>query len=222
RVAADMLLVATGRRPHVNGMNLEAAGVKYTPRGIQVDENLRTSQEHIYAAGDVTGGMQFTHYAGFQGSIAARNALLPGSSKGTTEVLPWTTFTEPEIAHVGLTEPMAEEKLGKGNFEARIFSMEEGDRAQAEDDMDGFVKIIHQDGKLLGVTVVSKRAGETINEYAMVMQNGGGVGDLSNTIHSYPTYGQISANFASKMKVERLLNSTGFKVYTKVRDTFGL
>ncbi len=216
QVEAEMLLIAVGRVPNVNSLDLDKASVTYTARGIQVDDNLRTTQEHIFAAGDVVGGPQFTHYAGFQGSIAARNALLPGTSKGVTNVLPWTTFTEPEAAHVGLTEAQAKQQYGS-DFQVRLFDMEEGDRAQAEDDYHGFVKIVYRNGKLLGATVVSKRAGEMINEYAIALQNGWGVGDLANTIHSYPTYGQIAANFASKMKVEALLNGVGGKVWNVAR-----
>lgn len=216
RIAADMLLLAVGRAPNVQSLDLDKAGVTYTERGVEVDENLRTSQEHIFAAGDIVGGPQFTHYAGFQGSIAARNALLPGSSKGVTNVLPWTTFTEPEAAHVGLTEKEARAKYGD-DFGIKMFDMADGDRSQAEDDRDGFIKLIHRNGKLLGATVVSKRAGEMINEYSIAIQHGWGVGDIANTIHPYPTYGQIVANLSSQMKVEALLNGVGGKVWNVAR-----
>ena len=103
-LVGDALLLATGRRPTVTGLDLDKAGVLYSEQGIQVDDNLRTSQQHIYAAGDCTGGLQFTHYAGWQAVMAVRNALLPGASKGVTEQVPWTTFTDPEVAHIGLTE----------------------------------------------------------------------------------------------------------------------
>ena len=104
RFAGDRLLVATGRRPDVEGLDLERAGVAYDERGVRADHNLKTSQSHIYAAGDVTGSFQFTHYAGWQGYAAARNALLPGSARGLAETVPWAVFTEPELAQVGLTE----------------------------------------------------------------------------------------------------------------------
>jgi pyruvate/2-oxoglutarate dehydrogenase complex dihydrolipoamide dehydrogenase (E3) component len=110
-IVCDGVLVAVGRRPNVDGLGLEKAGVKYGKQGIQVDRNLRTSQPHIYAAGDCLGGFQFSHYAGWQGFIAVRNALLPGSSKGITDQVPWTTFTDPEVAHVGMTEDQARQKL---------------------------------------------------------------------------------------------------------------
>jgi pyruvate/2-oxoglutarate dehydrogenase complex dihydrolipoamide dehydrogenase (E3) component len=211
-VAGDMLLVAVGRVPNVYSLDMDKAGVEFTNRGIKADDNLRTTAEHIYAAGDILGGPQFTHYAGFQGSIAARNALLPGASKGVTDVLPWTTFTEPEAAHVGLTEKQARERYGS-DIQIKHFDLKNGDRSQAEHDLEGFIKIVHRNGKLLGATVVANRAGEMINEYAIALQNGWGVGDLSNTIHVYPTYGQIVAAVSSKMKVEQLLNGIGGKVF---------
>ena len=211
-VTGDMLLVAVGRVPNVYSLDMDKAGVGFTNRGIKADDNLRTTAEHIYAAGDILGGPQFTHYAGFQGSIAARNALLPGASKGVTDVLPWTTFTEPEAAHVGLTEQQARERYGD-DVQIKHFDLKNGDRSQAEHDIEGFIKIVHRNGKLLGATVVANRAGEMINEYAIALQNGWGVGDLSNTIHVYPTYGQIVAAVSSKMKVEQLLNGIGGKVF---------
>jgi len=98
-LAGDCLLVAVGRRPNVEGLALERAGVAYSPRGIEVDEHLRTSQRHVYAAGDCIGSYQFTHYAGWQAAMAVRNALLPGATKGIRDMVPWTTFTDPEVAH---------------------------------------------------------------------------------------------------------------------------
>jgi pyruvate/2-oxoglutarate dehydrogenase complex dihydrolipoamide dehydrogenase (E3) component len=109
-LAGDALLITSGRRPTVTGLDLEKAGVLYSEQGIQVDDNLRTSQRHIYAAGDCTGGLQFTHYAGWQATLATRNVLLPGASKGVTDQVPWTTFTDPEVAHVGMTETQARDK----------------------------------------------------------------------------------------------------------------
>lgn len=210
-IQGDMLLIAVGRVPNVYSLDMEAAGIEYTRRGIKVDDTLRTTVPHIYAAGDIIGGPQFTHYAGFQGAVAARNALLPGGTKGFTDILPWTTFTEPEAAHVGLTEVQAHKQFGD-DFQVKHFDIKDGDRPQTENDVDGFIKIVHRNGKLLGATVVANRAGEMINEYAIALQNGWGVGDLSNTIHVYPTYGQTVAAVSSKMKVEQLLSGFGGQV----------
>jgi pyruvate/2-oxoglutarate dehydrogenase complex dihydrolipoamide dehydrogenase (E3) component len=215
-LSGDMLLVAVGRVPNVSSLNLETAGVQFTKHGIQADDNLRTTADHIYAAGDILGGPQFTHYAGFQGYVAARNALLPGASKGIKEVIPWTTFTEPEVAHVGKTEAQARDVYGDA-VQVKHFDLKDGDRSQAENDIDGFIKIVHHNGKLLGATVVANRAGEMINEYTIALTNGWGVGDLSNSMHVYPTYGQIIESVSSKMKVEQLLNGIGGQVLKVAR-----
>lgn len=215
-ITADMLLVAVGRVPNVASLAMEQAGVTYTARGVQTDDTLRTTADHIYAAGDIIGGPQFTHYAGFQGYVAARNALLPGASKGVTEILPWATFTEPEAAHVGLTEAQARERHGD-EVGVKHFDLVNGDRSQAEHDLDGFIKVVHRNGKLLGATVVANRAGEMINEYTIALSNGWSVGAISNSMHVYPTYGQIVENVSSKMKVEQLLNGVGGKVLEVAR-----
>ncbi|HSR35398.1 MAG TPA: FAD-dependent oxidoreductase, partial [Anaerolineae bacterium] len=153
-LASDALLVATGRRPNVNGLDLEKAGVTYSAEGIQVDDKLRTSQPHIYAAGDCIGSHQFTHYAGWQAAMAVRNALLPGTSKGVTEQVPWTTFTEPEVAHAGLTEAQAREKFGDDVLTCD-WPMAKVDRARSEGDTAGFLKLVHlKNGTLLGTTIV--------------------------------------------------------------------
>src|SRR5207253_8235145 len=127
----DMLLVAVGRRPTVLGLDLKKAGVKYSDKGILVDDQLRTNVKHIYAAGDVIGGYQFTHFAAWQAFQAVRNALLPGHSSGFTEVVPWVTFTDPEVAHVGLTEDEARTKFS-GKFQVRQWEMSHTDRAVCE------------------------------------------------------------------------------------------
>src|SRR5260370_17341883 len=107
QLEADTLLVATGRRPRTAALDLERAGVEVYEGAIRVDKNLRTSNPHVFAAGDVTGGFQFTHYAGWQGYVAARNALLPGAQEGVRSSVPWAVFTDPELAQAGLSEPAA-------------------------------------------------------------------------------------------------------------------
>lgn len=204
-VVTDVVLVAVGRRPNVNGLDLDIAGVRYDDSGIQVDERLRTSQPHIYAAGDCAGGYQFTHYAGWQGFMAVRNALLPGSKKAVTERVPWTTFTDPEVAHVGLTKAQALEKFGDTVMTCD-WPMAQVDRARSEGDTDGFLKIVHKrDGTLLGTTIVAARAGEMIHEWAITLDRGMKVGDLANSIHVYPTYSTASMQAAAHIRVEQLL-----------------
>ena len=211
-VVTDALLVAVGRRPNVNGLDLDSAGVRYDDGGVQVDERLRTSQAHIYAAGDCAGGYQFTHYAGWQGFMAVRNAFLPGSKKAVTERVPWTTFTDPEVAHVGLTKAQARERFGESVMTCD-WPMAQVDRARSEGDTDGFLKIVHKrDGTLLGVTIVAARAGEMIHEWTIALDRGMKVGDLANTIHVYPTYSTASMQAAAHIRVEQLMTGRSGRV----------
>ncbi|MBA7649026.1 Mercuric reductase [subsurface metagenome] len=204
-LVCDALLVAVGRRPSVESLDLEKVGVKYNKQGIQVDSHLRTNQSHIYAAGDCLGGFQFSHYAGWQGFIAVRNALLPGSSNGLTSQVPWTTFTNPEIAHVGMTEEQAQEKLGDEAI-TNVWPMKRVDRALNEAEETGFLKLIYRkDRKLLGVTIVAAEAGEMINEWVVVMKHGFKVDELAGVIHVYPTYATASMQASAAVLVKRLL-----------------
>lgn len=200
---ADALLVAVGRRPNVAGLDLEKAGVVYTARGIEVDDQLRTSQKHIYAVGDCLGGFQFTHYADWQGRTAVRNALLPGASKGVRAWVPWTTFTEPEVAHAGLTESQARERYGSGVVTSMV-PLARIDRPRTESDTEGFIKIVQRKGKVLGVTIVSGKAGESIQEWIHVLEGHLSVQDIATTIHVYPTYGQMNVWGSGQVLEKRL------------------
>ncbi len=203
----DMLLVAVGRTPVVTGLDLEKAGVTYSSKGIQVNNKLRTTAKHIYAAGDCVGGHQFTHFAGWQGFKAVRNALLPGSSSGFDEWVPRTTFTDPEVAHVGLTEAQAREKHGTSVRVAR-WAMDRTDRAMVDNDPDGFIKVIHQkDGTLLGATIVAGRAGEAVTEFVQALKQNLKMRDLSGAIHVYPTYSTPVQRLAGDVALEDFLTS---------------
>lgn len=205
-LVGDSLLIATGRRPNVEGLDLEKAGVIYSAKGIQVDDNLRTSQRHIYAAGDCVGGYQFTHYAGWQGFMAVRNALLPGASKAVTNFVPWTTFTDPEVAHVGLTEAQARKSYGDSVL-TREWSMDKVDRAKTEKGNIGFNKLVYKkNGSLLGATIVSKRAGEAIHEWILALDHGLTINDIANSIHIYPTYSTANMQLAADVSVARLMS----------------
>ncbi len=212
QVVGDALLLAAGRRPNVDDLDLDKAGVAYSAKGIQVDDHLHASRRHIYAAGDCTGSHQFTHYAGWQAFLAVRNALLPGASKGVTDLVPWTTFTDPEVAHVGLTEGQARARFGDKVMICE-WPMERVDRARAEGDTAGFVKLVHkQDGTLLGTTIVAGRGGEMIHEWIVALDRGLKVGDLANAIHVYPTYSTASMQAAAAVRVEQLLSGTSGRV----------
>lgn len=211
-MVGDALLIAAGRRPNMTNLDLEKAGVTYSAQGIQVDDNLRTSQGHIYAAGDCTGGPQFTHYAGWQAFMATRNALLPGSARGVTDQIPWTTFTDPEVAHIGLTEEQARAKLGDDVLTCD-WPMERVDRACTEGDVAGFIKLVHKkNGDLLGATVVAGRAGEMIHEWIVALNQGLKVGDLAGVIHIYPTYSTASMQAAAAIRVGQMLSGTSGQV----------
>jgi pyruvate/2-oxoglutarate dehydrogenase complex dihydrolipoamide dehydrogenase (E3) component len=205
-IRGDMLLAACGRTPRVFELDLANAGVRYSEEGIPVDDRLRTNVKHIYAAGDVLGGYQFTHLAGWQAFQAARNALFPGHDSGFTEVLPRVTFTDPEIAQVGLTEEQARGKFGDA-IKVRIWEMKQTDRAICEGDEEGFVKVIERDnGTLLGATVVAARAGETIMEFALALKHGWKAADLASVIHPYPTYSTAIQQLTADMAIENLLS----------------
>jgi pyruvate/2-oxoglutarate dehydrogenase complex dihydrolipoamide dehydrogenase (E3) component len=209
----DMLLVAVGRTPNVEGLGLDKAGVAYGRDGIHVNQHLQTNVPHIYAAGDCTPGPRLTHYAGFQASNAALNTLIPGINyfKGETDVFPWCTFTDPEVAQVGLTEEAARQQHGD-KVKVFHFSLEEGDRAVAENASEGFIKLVYTGrSKLLGATVVAPRAGEMIQEltHAMTLHS---LSDLTSTIHAYPTYSDIVKKAVSRMTIDELFKGTSGKL----------
>jgi pyruvate/2-oxoglutarate dehydrogenase complex dihydrolipoamide dehydrogenase (E3) component len=185
----DKLLLALGRRPNVAGLGLEQAGVRCdTKRGIAIDAYLRTSVPHIFACGDVTGPYQFTHAAGFQAAVAVRNALFPRlKGKAHLEPIPWTTFTDPEVARVGQTE--AEARRAHGTVLVLRADFAHADRAQAEGQTAGFVKLIVTPwrGRILGGHIVGPQAGELIQEVTLAMRRGLSVRVLADTIHVYPT-----------------------------------
>lgn len=210
----DRVLVAVGRVPNTSGLDLEKAGVSYSKKGIATDAKLRTNVKHIYAAGDVIGGLQFTHLAGWQAFQAVRNALLPGASPGKPELVPWVTFTDPEVAQAGLLEDAARKQYGAIKVVKR--GLDKIDRAVCEDDRDGFLKLVlRADGTLLGATIVAARAGEMISELAVAIDRGWKIWDLARTIHPYPTYSTAlmqaaadAVNDASWMKWVRRFAAT--------------
>ncbi len=194
-IVADEILVATGRRPNLENLNLEAAGVKFDEHRIITDEYLRTAQKHIFAAGDITGHYQFTHTAAYEASVVVRNAFLffPLMQKLDFRVIPWTTFIDPEVARVGLTETEAREKYGEAMCVYRT-EYTENDRAHAEEATQGFVKIICRGRKseIIGAHIVGASAGELIHEIVLAMKQGLSVSDLGSMMHVYPTLSQVT------------------------------
>ncbi len=185
---ADELLLASGRRANVEGLDLAAAGVDYNEQGIKVDAYLQTSRPNILAIGDVIGGYLFTHVAAYQAGIAVRNALLPiGKKKVDYRVVPWCTFTDPEAAHVGLTAAEAQEQHKQ--MRVVTFPWATIDRAQAESETTGFIKLVLAGKKdtIVGAHMVGAHAGELLGEIAMAMQYHLTLNNIFNTIHTYPT-----------------------------------
>ena len=184
---ASQILLAIGRAPNVKDIGLEAAGVDFDPRkGVIVDDRLRTSNKRIFGAGDVASKYQFTHAADFLARTVLRNALFFGRAKASDLVIPWATYTDPEVAHVGLTEAQA--KADGVAYSAIEIELADNDRAVLEAETAGFVKILHdKKGRVLGGTVVASHAGEMIGELVTAVQHGTTLGTLSNVIHPYPT-----------------------------------
>lgn len=204
----DAVLIATGRQPNLEGLTLERAGVTYSSRGIPVDDRLRTNIDHIYAAGDVIGGEQFSHVAGWQAFEATRNALLPGSASGRANPMAWVTFTDPEIAQVGLTEATARARFGRAAQIAR-WDIAQVDRAKCDNDEDGFIKLMTDGkGRLVGATIVASRAGEMSGEMSLAIARGLTMGELSSAVHAYPTYTTALQQMASQVATARWTTST--------------
>ena len=221
QVEADAVLVCVGRRPQVDGLGLDEAKVDYGLGGIQVNKYLRTSRANIYAAGDCTGGYQFTHYAGYQGFMAVRNAFLPFSKRSVLERVPWATFTDPEVAHVGLTEVQARDRHGD-KVKAATWPMDQTDRWLTEGDSPGFLKVVHlPNGSLLGVTIVASRAGEMLQEWTLALDQGLKLSHMAESIHIYPTYSLASQQLASKLRVDQLLSGTMGKFIRKYARMVG-
>ncbi len=196
KITVDEILVAAGRTPNVESLNLEAAGVEVGERGILVNEKLQTTNPRIYACGDVIGGYQFTHVAGYEASIVLKNALFFPVTKANYRVIPWATFTDPELARVGLTEKQAKEQYGDDVYVLKQ-DFSGVDRAQAEAATKGFAKIITRgNGEILGAHLVGASAGELLHEIVLAMSNNLKISALSGIIHIYPTLAEVNSKAA--------------------------
>jgi pyruvate/2-oxoglutarate dehydrogenase complex dihydrolipoamide dehydrogenase (E3) component len=205
---ADEVLVATGRTPNVEGLNLEAAGVKYDKQRIITDGYLRTTAPHIYAAGDVTGHFPFTHMAAYEASVVVRNAFLfwPLTQRADFRVVPWTTFTDPEVARVGLSEREARQQYGERQLRIYRTEFKDNDRAQTEEETEGFVKIICAGRKqqIVGAHIVGPHAGELIHEVVLAMKQRLSVTALGGMVHVYPTLTQVNQRAGLDAILEKL------------------
>ena len=206
-LSADALLIASGRMPNVGSLNLEAAGVKYDKRGVEVNNHMQTSQRHIYAAGDVANRLKFTHTADFTARAVVRNILMPLPilrQKVNCAVVPWCTYTDPEVAHVGLGEKQAM-KEGTG-YDLFVVPLAEVDRAVAESEEEGFAKILTRKGsdEILGAAIVAPHAGDLIHEFVVAMNAGVGLGKIGGMIHAYPTLAELARKAGDKYNKTRL------------------
>jgi mercury(II) reductase len=202
-VEADALLMATGRSANVQGLNLEAAGVDYTRQGVTVNDRCRTSQRHIYAVGDVTGRYQFTHMANHMAKVAMTNALLKFPSTIDADHVPWVTYTDPELAHVGATAEGLDE--AGTSYETYRFPYDKLDRAITEGETNGLIKVhaTSLTGKILGASVLGSRAGELITTFTIAMRNGVTLRNIGDTIHPYPAWGEGVRRVADQWFVQK-------------------
>ena len=202
-IACDELIVAVGRKARIAGLGLEDLNIEMTPEGnIAVDQYLRTSLSNIFAIGDVAGPYQFTHTASFMASYAAMNAMFGWfwKSKINYSVVPWCTFSSPEVARVGLSE---NEALKQGiPYDIVKFDVSRLDRAITDGEDRGFVKILTRprSDKILGVTIISEHAGDVISEYILAMKEGIGLKKVLGAIHIYPTFGEMNKHAASQWR----------------------
>lgn len=214
-ITSDELLVAIGRQANMKDMGLEAAGVIYDRRSIQVNDYMATSQKHIYAVGDVAGPYMFSHMANVQGIQAIQNAVLPFNRKVSYDHVAWTTFSEPELARAGLTENEAREKYGD-SIRVYTFDFDHLDRAMTKGHSEEGVKIIlDKKGKVLGASILADRAGEMISEIQLLKTMNLNFSKLTSVIHPYPTYGEVFNKIAKKVTVDNLLLNPIVKIFRK-------
>jgi pyruvate/2-oxoglutarate dehydrogenase complex dihydrolipoamide dehydrogenase (E3) component len=194
-ISGSHLLIATGRRANADGLGLEQAGIRHDGAGIAVDQGLKTANKRVYAIGDAVGGAQFTHRANYHAGLVIRNALFRLPVRVNEDAVPRVTFTDPELAHVGLTE--AEARRRRVSFRVLRWPYQENDRAQAERDAIGHVKIItNRRGKVLGATIVGPSAGELITTWTLAISRGLGVRALAGIIVPYPTLSEVGKRAA--------------------------
>ena len=194
-IKGSHLFVATGRKPNVKGLSLERAGIVYDARGIKVNQQLKTTNPRVYAIGDVIGGAQFTHLANYHARIVIRNALFRLRPRANTTAIPRVTYTDPELAQIGLTEAEARNKYRR--IRILRWPYADNDRAQAERETHGFIKVITRpNGQILGCTIVGAEAGELLQLWVMALERGLRIGDLTGLVLPYPTLSELSQRLA--------------------------
>ena len=206
-VQGSHLLIAAGRKPNLEGLDLGAGGVAHDRRGVTVDARLRSSDRRVFAIGDIAGGFQFTHMASHHAGIVIRNALFRLPARAETRAVPWVTYTDPELAHVGLSASDARKALGD-RVRIATWPFAENDRAQAERATEGFVKaVVGPKGRVLGATIVGARAGELIQPWVLAVARNLRIGAMAAVIAPYPTLGEASKRAAGSYFTEALFGA---------------
>jgi pyruvate/2-oxoglutarate dehydrogenase complex dihydrolipoamide dehydrogenase (E3) component len=206
RFEGSHLLVAVGRQAAVDGLDLEKAGVDYDRRGVTVDKGLRSTNKRVYAVGDAAGGLQFTHVAGYHASVIIRPMLFGLPATARTDHIPWVTYTDPELAQVGMTEAQARKEHGDKLFVARA-EFDHNDRAIATGQTTGFAKVMVVKGKPVGATIIGPQAGELIQTWALAIANNLKMSAVANMVAPYPTLGEINKRAAGAYFSPKLFES---------------
>ena len=205
-IVVDEIFLSTGRKPNTDKLGLEELGIQLEKGHITVNDYLQTSISHIYAVGDTNGQFPFTHAAGMEGKTVVRNAVFGIKGKVNYDHVPWVTYTDPEVFHLGLTEIEAKETYGE-NVEVFKTTVKEVDRFVADHDHTGMVKIItNKKGVILGAHAVGKNAGDWMQEVVFAKTHGHKIGDISNVIHPYPTHGAIVQQTADQYWRKKLFS----------------
>ena len=193
------LLVAAGRKPNIDALNLEAANIKYNARGIETDNRLRASNKRVFAIGDVAGRHQFTHIAGYHAGIVIRNMLFKLPAKLREDAIPWVTYTDPELAQTGLTWTEAVAKFGAGNVRRTDWELRENDRARAARRSEGVVRVISDNkGKILGASILAPNAGELIHSWTLAVHARLKMSAMAGAIAPYPSWSEASKRAAGR------------------------
>jgi pyruvate/2-oxoglutarate dehydrogenase complex dihydrolipoamide dehydrogenase (E3) component len=207
QIFGSHLLIATGRRPNLKNLNLELAGIQYTERGVQVDKRLRSTNKRVFVVGDAVGSYQFTHIADYHAGIVIRNTLFHLPIKVNDTVVPWAIYTDPELAHVGLSENEARQQFKNVRILTSYFA--NNDRAHTERNTQGFIKVVtSKKGKIVGVSIAGHAAGELINLWSLVMSQNLKINSIANLIIPYPTRSEISKRVAESFYTPLLFSDT--------------
>ncbi len=218
-LCADAILVAAGRRANLDGLGLEGIGVEFDGRGLKLDDRLRTAQKHIYGAGDVTGGFQFTHAAGYEGGIVVSNAVFRLPRKVDYTYMPWCTYTDPELASIGMNERAAKDAGVRYSIWTEYFH--DNDRGLAEGETMGKIKmLLDEREKPIGVQILGSRAGDLLAEWVAVINGRVGLSTLASAVHPYPTLGEINKKVAGAFLSTKIFSEPvkkGLKLFFNLR-----